>query len=233
MALKRFIRMLSAPRVWLPGDSAPRVKNIHVLHGVFAHHDAEGNLLWESDPRHNRLHDEGEQYILSRAFNNGLTGYTYLSTAGTPNGGSLFFGLDDRAAASVLEADTLASLSNEGGIAGGRTSGNGYSRLTINTDGATAPYLEIASAGTGATQGYKATAPNASYNSSTGKVSWTCSTLAWTRVRNVFLATHATATTSAANQRLIATVAMQTGDTGRIVAIGDTLSASLYIELGE
>lgn len=213
-------RVFSAPRIFVPGRSTPIAKRTSVFHGWAQHIDNEGKLLWESDLMHNRLQDEGEQTILAVVFSTALTGYATRPT-------TYFVGLDDRAAASNLEADTLASLSNEGGSAGGRTSGGGYSRLTMNTDTSTAPFFLVSSVGSGATQGYKAAAPN------TGTLSWTASTPNWTRVRNLIVATNATATSSSSGNRLIATIPMSQGDTGRLLVIGDVLNTTLNLELGE
>lgn len=79
--------------------------------------NADGELIWVDDLQLNILHDEGEQYILSAAFDTDLAGY------GAPPA-NLYLGLDARA--TPAEGDTLASLSGE-------PTGGGYSRQAIPT----------------------------------------------------------------------------------------------------
>jgi len=77
------------------------------------HLDRFGNVLWE-DAGRNMLHDEGEEYILSCAFD---------EVQSPP--ANFYIGLDNRS--SLAEADTLASLVDE-------PSTNGYARQAVASD---------------------------------------------------------------------------------------------------
>ena len=204
----------AAAHVFLPGRVTPVTRRPHLFVIRASHYDAAGALLWRDDEQDNLLHDEGEQLLLSRLFNTGLTGYTTTPAA-------LYLGVDNRAA--LAEADTLASLVDEGGLTAGRTSGGGYSRKAVNTDGVTAPFWSVPGQITpsGLTAGYYATASaDQSYTASDD----------WSAVKNIFIATHATATATAAGQRLIASVAMSQS---RDLASGDTLTINCKVVLSE
>lgn len=81
--------------------------------------DAEGNLIWVDPLQLNILHDEGEQYILSAAFDTDLSGF------GAPPA-NLYLGLDNRT--TPAEADTLATVGS-----GGEPTIGGYARQAIPT----------------------------------------------------------------------------------------------------
>src|SRR5690606_20564758 len=92
-------------------------------HAMSWQEDRNGKLLWSEDRLYpNRLHDEGELYLLVLAFR---TNYGQGFPAQAP--ANLYLGLDNRA--EVGEGDTL-------GMSGfGEPSGNGYARIAISTAG--------------------------------------------------------------------------------------------------
>lgn len=130
------LKALSRRSLFLPGMVRPEPvrRKPHVFHMQSWATDAEGHILWSEGWVDNILHDEGEIYILSAAFDTDLTGY------GAPPA-NLYLGLDNRT--TPAEADTLASLSGE-------TSGNGYARVALSsttgfTISASAPYNQATS----------------------------------------------------------------------------------------
>ena len=128
--------------VFLPGRVRPvkrSRRDLHVLHMESFHYNKDGKLLWHDPLRSNILHDEGELYILSAAFDTDLAGY------GAPPA-SLYIGLDNRNTGGALaETDTL-------GMAGfAEPTGNGYARQGVSTAtgfslSAVAPYQQAQSA---------------------------------------------------------------------------------------
>jgi hypothetical protein len=127
---------LSKRSLWVPGMTRPQPvrRRPHAFHMQSWGTDKDGNILWSEPWIDNILHDEGEIYILSAAFDTDLSGY------GAPPA-NLYLGLDNRT--TPAEADTLASLSGE-------TSGNGYARVALPTTtgftiAANAPYNQATS----------------------------------------------------------------------------------------
>lgn len=118
-SLRQRIALPSAPRLFVPGFLRPvALRRVHVFHGLSWQTDRHGRLLWvEEGPVDNILHDEGEQYILARAFDTDLTGYSSTPT-------NLWLGLDARA--TLAEADTLASITGEPTL-------GGYARKSVST----------------------------------------------------------------------------------------------------
>jgi hypothetical protein len=183
-----------------------------VLHILASHFDAEGNLLWQDDDfQPNVLHDEGELYILARVFRTNQSNYTNTINP-------LYLGVDNRT--SLSETDTLASLSGE------PTTG-GYARKGVNTDGTT----------TGSRPYFKLSQPSSYYQASLATTSDQDTNVSWTpnanwsnAVSKAFLCTHVSATTSGADQRLIASVALSAS---RQVNNGDTLTLTFTLGLHE
>jgi len=166
--------------------------------------DAEGRLKWEEKGVQNIWHDEGELYLLSLAFATAYSGY------GSPTVSNMYLGLDARG--SLAEANTLASLSGE-------PSGDGYSRQALSTGG------------TGlAGQDFVISQPAAAYQAKSKTVTFQASGGDWSAVTNVFLCTHATATTSGQGQRLLCSLALSTS---RTLLDGDSLQVDMTIGISE
>jgi len=115
----RLIRQPSAPARYLPGRTTPARRRLHVLHAWSVQRDAAGRVRWDEGRwTSNILHDEGERYILSAAFDTDLAGYGAPPT-------NLYLGLSARDA--LAEDDTLAMEDfNE-------VTGTGYARIPIST----------------------------------------------------------------------------------------------------
>ncbi len=77
------------------------------------HLDSEGNVLWQEENIPNIFHRQGEQFLLSVAFN---TASTIVVPA------NYYIGLDGRL--TLSDTDTLLSLANEPNT-------NGYSRAAV------------------------------------------------------------------------------------------------------
>lgn len=89
----------------------------------------DGSLLWVMNKRPNLLHYEGEQYILSAAFNTSLEEYGSIP-------GELYIGLDSRPA--LKASDTLVNaISREPQLPA-------YKRARIRTNGDFSPKWEKA-----------------------------------------------------------------------------------------
>lgn len=114
----RALRDLKLPRLFVAGQTTPVRRRVSVLQARSWGTDRAGRLLWAEPWRTNILHDQGEQYVLSAAFDTDLSGY------GAPPA-NLYLGLSKRAA--LAEDDTL-------GMTGfNEPSGNGYARQAIST----------------------------------------------------------------------------------------------------
>lgn len=93
-------------------------RGLHLLSAYSWCINADGQLEWVDPLQLNILHDEGEQYILSAAFDTDLAGF------GAPPG-SLYLGLDARSG--LAEDDTL-------GMTGfNEPSTGGYARQALST----------------------------------------------------------------------------------------------------
>ena len=134
---------------------------VHVLHiAEIVHKDKDGNVLWREENLKNVLHDEGEMYLLARAFATGMA--TYGAGFAT-----LYMGLDNRS--TPLESDTLGNTNGE------PFSGNGYSRQPLSTTG------------TGLSgQDFYINQPAGFYRADTKVVTFTC-TSTWNAVKQMFL----------------------------------------------
>lgn len=159
---------------------------------------------WATDPQGNILWSEPmlDNILHDEGEISILSAYfdTDLANYGAPVA-NLYLGLDNRT--TPAEADTLASLSGE-------PSGNGYARVALST-----------------TTGFTIAA-SAPYNQATSNTAVFTSTGTIGPVKNRFLCTHITAVTSAANQRLIATVALAST---RTLNNTDVLNTNIVLQL--
>ncbi len=165
--------------------------------------DRDGKLKWQEHLDQNIWHDEGELSLLSAYF-----ATTYANYGAAP--ANLYLGLDARAA--PAEADTLASLTGE------PSGANGYARQALATNG------------TGLSgQPFVISQPAAAYQVLSATKTFTA-TADWAAVTRVFLCTHLTATTSAAGQRLLCTLALSAS---RTLLNGDSLQVSMSVGISE
>lgn len=204
----RNIVVPSTPSWFLPGKIAPVKNRLHVVHAHSWQEDRDGNIIWVEDGwQHNILHSQGEQYILSRAFNTAYAGGAGgWDPAGWTTANAMWLGLDNRA--TPAEGDTLASLSGE-------PSGFNYGRIQVDINDGD---FTISDSGSGY------------YQASTGTLQFQAVGGAWTQVSQRFLCTDSTATASAAGDLLIATVALSSA---RTLQDGDTLNTNLILGLSE
>lgn len=188
---------------FLPGRTSPTPKRVHIFRSMAWGTDKFGRISWIDPWVQNILHDEGEQLILSA-----VLATTYSGYGATP--ANMYLGLDNRA--TLAEADTLASLSGE-------PSAGGYARKALST------------AGTGAAgQPFVLSQPGAYYIATSSNQVWTASGAAYGTVKNRFLTTHLTATTSASGQRLVASLALSAT---RTINDGDSLTANIIVGMSE
>jgi len=200
--------MAHRPATFVPGQITPVRKRLHVVHMRSWGTDRNGNVTWFDDWADNILHDEGEQLILSAVF---ATGWTNNGTWGaTPS--TMYLGLDNRT--TLAESDTLATVA-----ANGEPTTGGYARKSLTTSGTGA-----------AGQAFVMAQPAAYYIATSSTQTWTASGANYGTVKNRFLCTHLTATTSTTGQRLIASLALSTA---RTVNDGDSLSSNIAIGLSE
>ena len=177
----------------------PRKRKLQLVKADVWHLDKNGKLLWEAKGITNIWHDQGEMALLSAYFATAMTDY------GAPPA-NLYLGLDARGA--LAEADALTDLSGE-------EVGNGYAREALST------------AGTGlAGQDFYINQPAAYYRADSKTVTFTCATLAWTAMLNMFLCTVSTGTAG----KLLCSLALTAS---RTLQIGDSLNASMQIGLSE
>lgn len=87
----------------------------------------KGILIWEQHRQHNLLHYEGEQYVLSAAFNTGLEGYGIAPA-------DLYIGLDSRPI--IKPNDTLKTVIEK------EPQLPAYARSRIHTNGDFSPKWE-------------------------------------------------------------------------------------------
>lgn len=178
------------------GKHKPSVLHIKEI----THLDKNGNLLWSENNIDNMLHDEGEIAILSAYFATTMSGY------GAPPA-NLYLGLDART--TIVEADTLASLSGE------PTTTAGYARSALATS-------EAGSSG----DDFYINQPAAYYRADGKTVTFTASGAAWPAVTKMFLCTVSAGSTG----KLICSLALSAT---RTLQDGDSLNASMYLGLSE
>ena len=204
----RNIRVPSTPAVFLPGRSTPVKNRLHVVHAHASQLDKDGRLIWVEDGwQHNILHTQGEDYILSRAFD---TDYGGAPGGWDPSGwttaNTMYVGLDNRA--TPAEGNTLANLSGE-------PSGNGYQRQAILV-----------------TTGFTIQASGSGYQeaASAATISFSASGGDWTAVQQRFLCTDQSAVLSGTGDLLLATIPLSAS---RTVKNGDTLNTNIVVGLSE
>lgn len=177
-------------------------KGIHAEVNVFCY-GREGTLKWKEENLHNIWHNEGELYMLY-PFAKTYSGY------GAPVD-TLYIGLDARE--TLAETDTLASLTGE-------PSGSGYARVAKDAT------LD----GTSGNSWWVAEVDGAAYQAKTSTTTFTANGGDWAAVKNIFLCTHATATTSAQDQRLLSSVALSVD---RTLYDGDSLVTEFTVKVSE
>lgn len=192
------------PTIFLPGRTTGTQSKLHLFHAYSIQRNAAGEVIWEEgDWQSNVLHNEGEQFLLYRAFGTDTSGWALVN--------DIYLGLDNRT--TPAEADTLASLSGEPTFAT-----YNYNRIAIKCN----------ASGTGAT-GFVVSEVT-DWQASTGDKTFTATGGGWSTLKNRFLATSATGTSSSSGNRLLASVPFSTA---RTVNDGDSIQTSLIIRLSE